>query len=274
MNNFNLKRIYNTRNYIETHYNQIISINALEDISSYSYRNLQRVFYSLFQETIGAYQTRLKVENGYKKLLYSNKQVSDIALEIGFADVQSFSKTFKKHFKCSPSAARNQKEFLLNDFHPKELIVSILEPEIVFVPEITAYYSSCKTSYINPEIETLWDSLLENEIAEPISDYFGIITDDILITEKSKCTYEACIVTEAIIRNLPTKKLFGGRYARFFHHGSYETLEDTYQQIFGAWFLSNNFEISHLPVIEQYIKNDSNCKTPADYLTAIYIPLI
>jgi len=270
----NLKRIYNTRNHIEIHYNQIISISALEDISSYSYRNLQRVFYSLFKETIGAYQTRLKVENGYKKLLYSNKQISDIALEVGFADVQSFSKTFKKHFGFSPSAARNQKELLLNDFHPQESIPSVLKPEILFIPEITAYYSSCKTSYINPEIETLWDTLLENEIPAPISDFFGIITDDIVITEKSKCTYEACIVTEAVVKNLPVKKLFGGRYARFFHHGSYETLEGTYQEIFGGWFLNHDIEISHLPVIEQYIKNDSNCDTSADYLTAIFIPLV
>ncbi|UWY30431.1 AraC family transcriptional regulator [Flavobacterium sp. TR2] len=274
MNDFNLKRIYNTRNYIETHYNQMISIDNLEDISSYSYRNLQRVFYSLFQETIGAYQTRLKVENGYKKLLYSNKQISDIALEVGFADVQSFSKTFKKHFNCPPSKARNQKELLLHDFHEQQTISSALEPEIAFIPEITAYYSSCKTFYINPEIENLWDALLENEITEPISDFFGIITDDIVITEKSKCTYEACIVTKAVVKNLPVKKLFGGKYARFFHHGSYETLEETYQQIFGGWFLNNDIEISHLPVIEQYIKNDSNSVSPAEYLTAIFIPLI
>ncbi|MET3026660.1 AraC family transcriptional regulator [Flavobacterium sp. UW10123] len=270
----NLKRIYNTRNYIETNYNKIISISELEDISSYSYRNLQRVFYSLFQETIGAYQTRLKVEIGYKKILYSNNQISDIALEVGFADVQSFSKTFRKHFNCPPSTARNQKELLLNDFHPQEPVYNILDPEIVFIPEITAYYSSCKTSYINPEIETLWDTLLKNEITEPISDFFGIITDDVLITEKSKCTYEACIVSKTTIRNLPTKKLFGGRYARFLHHGCYDTLEDTYQQIFGAWLLNNDIEVSHLPVIEQYIKNDLNCNTPSEYLTAIYIPLI
>lgn len=274
MSDFNLKRIYNTRNFIEMNYNQIISISSLEDISSYSYRNLQRVFYSLFKETIGAYQTRLKIENGYKRLLYSNAPISDIALEVGFADVQSFSKTFKKHFNCSPSVARNQKELLLNDVPPQQTISPVLEPEILFIPEKTVYYSSCKTSYINPEIETLWDTLLENEFSEPITDFFGIITDDIVITEKTKCTYEACIVTETITKNLPVKKIFGGRYARFFHHGCYETLEDTYQQIFGKWFLNNNVEFSHLPVIEHYITNNGNCDTPSDYLTAIFIPLL
>ncbi|MCV9930065.1 AraC family transcriptional regulator [Flavobacterium sp. LS1R49] len=274
MNDFNLKRIYNTRNYIETHYNQIISIDSLENISCYSYRNLQRIFYSLFNETIGAYQTRLKIENGYKKLLYSNAPISDIALEVGFADVQSFSKTFKKHFNCSPSLARNQKELLLNDLHPQQAIFCILKPEIFFIPEITVYYLSCKTSYINPEIENLWDTILKNDFPRTNTDFFGVITDDILITEKSKCTYEACIATSVTIKNLPLKTIFGGKYASFFHEGSYETIEDTYQQIFGGWFLSNDFEFSHSPVIEKYIKNEANCDNESDYLTAIFIPLI
>jgi AraC family transcriptional regulator len=274
MSDFNLKRIYNTRNYIETHYNQIISIDSLEFISCYSYRNLQRIFYSLFNETIGAYQTRLKVENGYKKLLYSNKQVSDIALEVGFSDVQSFSKTFKKHFNCSPSLARNQKNSLLNDVYLQQTISCVLKPKIIFIPEITVYYSSCKTSYVNPEIESLWDTILKNEFPETNTDFFGVIADDIVITEKSKCTYDACVATSSPIKNLQAKTIFGGKYAQFFHQGGYETLEDTYQQIYGGWFLDNDFEFSHSPVIEQYLKNDASCDNEADYLTAIFVPLI
>lgn len=274
MNDYNLKHIYNTRNYIEMHYNQIISINSLEDISCYSYRNLQRIFYSLFKETIGAYQTRLKVENGYKKLIYSNEQISEIALEVGFSDVQSFSKTFKKHFNYAPSLARNQKELLLNDVPLIPNISCTLNPEISVIPETTVYYLSCKTPYINPEIEQLWETLLENKFPETSTDFYGVITDDILITDKINCTYEACVATTAILKNLPKKQIFGGKYARFFHHGSYDTLEDTYQQIFGGWFLNNTFELSHLPVVEQYVKNSDNCSNESQYLTAIYIPLI
>jgi AraC family transcriptional regulator len=274
MSSYNLNRIYDTRNYIETHYNQIISISSLEVISCYSYRNLQRIFYSLFNETIGAYQTRLKVENGYKKLLYSNKQVSDIALEVGFADLQSFSKTFKKHFGSAPTLARSKKELLLKENHPIQRIPYILKPEIVFIPETPVYYSSCRTSYINPEIELLWDTILKNNTAETSSGYFGVIADDIVITEKSKCNYDACIATSITIKNLAVKTIFGGKYACFFHHGSYETLEETYQQIYGGWFLDNDFEFSNTAVIEQYLKNDANCQSEADYLTAIFIPLL
>jgi AraC family transcriptional regulator len=274
MSHSNLKRIYNTRNYIEINYNQIISTDTLEAVSCYSYRNLQRVFHSLFNETIGSFQTRLKLENGYKKILYSNKQISDIALEVGFADVQSFSKTFKKHFNFPPSVARSQKEILLNDTNPQQTIACLLKPEILFKPEIMVYYSSCKTSYVNPEIEQLWDLFLKNALTETDSAYFGVIADDIVITEKSKCTYDACITTCISTKNAPTKSIFGGKYARFTHYGSYSNLEVTYQQIFGSWLLDNEFECSHTPVIEEYIKNDANCDCEDDYLTAIYIPLL
>jgi AraC family transcriptional regulator len=270
----NLKRIYNTRNYIETHYNQIISVEILESISCYSYRNLQRIYYSLFNETIGAYQTRLKIENGYKKLLYSNKQISDIALEIGFSDVQAFSKAFKKHFNFSPSSARSQKEIILSDSVIQQSIDVYLNPENVYIPETTVYYSSYRTSYINPEIETLWDTILNNEIEESNSNYFGVIADDIVITNKSKCSYDACIQTSNTLTNLPSKLIFGGNYARFFHKGSYDNLENTYQQIFGGWLLENEIECSHKPVIEHYINNEANCENENEYLTAIYIPLL
>ena len=38
-----LTQIYNTQDYIEAHYNELIAVSTLEKISCYSYRNLQRV---------------------------------------------------------------------------------------------------------------------------------------------------------------------------------------------------------------------------------------
>ncbi|WP_024982711.1 AraC family transcriptional regulator [Flavobacterium succinicans] len=268
------KRIYNPRHYIEKNYNKTISIKSLEMVSCYSYRNLQRIFFSLFKETIGAYQTRLKVENGYKKIVYSNAKISDIALEIGFSDVQSFSKTFKKHFNCSPSQARNQKELLLNDTEVQNSIISITAPEILYIPKKTVYYLSCKTSYINPEIEQLWKTILKNDFSEVSTQFYGLIADDVVITEKSKCTYDACLETNSILTNLPSKSIFGGNYAKFIHQGSYQDLENTYQQIFGSWILESKQECSHTPVIEQYLKNESNCTHENEYLTALFIPLL
>jgi AraC family transcriptional regulator len=274
MSEFYLKRIYATQNYIETNYNKSISISELEHVSCYSYRNLQRIFFSLFHETIGAYQTRLKVENGYKNLLYSKKQISDIAIEVGFSDLQSFSKTFKKHFGFSPSVARNEKKSLFISNNLSTAIPYNLEPEIVFIPQILVNYSSCKTIYINPEIESLWANFLQNDFPETDANYFGVISDDVIITDKAKCNYDACIASASLNTNLPSKHIFGGNYAQFIHQGSYNTIDKTYQQIYGGWILDNHLEFSHSPIIEHYIKHDANTASEKDFVTAILIPLL
>lgn len=274
MSEFYLKRIYDTQNYIEKNYNKLIAVNELEAISCYSYRNLQRIFSSLFNETIGGYQTRLKVENGYKIVLYSKNQISDIAIEVGFSDLQSFSKTFKKHFGISPSVARNRKEILFRDNNYIQSIDYDLEPDIIFIPKKTVNYSSCRTNYINPEIESLWDNFLKNNPDDANSQYFGVISDDVIITNKAKCNYDACVFTENLNPKLPIKEIFGSKYAKFIHNGNYNTIENTYAQIYGGWILDNQLEFSHSPIIEQYINHDSNTSSESDFVTEILIPLL
>ncbi len=95
--------------YIEKHYNENLFIEKLEQLSNYSYRNTQRIFKGIFNELIEAFQKRLKLENAYKKLIYTNESISSIAYAVGFDSLQSFSKFFKKQFAHSPSDARDEK---------------------------------------------------------------------------------------------------------------------------------------------------------------------
>jgi|GEM_PF-1739300 len=58
-----LEKIQHIIKYIEEHYHQNISVQKLEHISNYSYRNVQRVFKAVFKELLGAFQKILKLEN-------------------------------------------------------------------------------------------------------------------------------------------------------------------------------------------------------------------
>jgi AraC family transcriptional regulator len=60
------KEFYKTRlqqvvSYLRTKYNKKILIEDLEELSNFSYRNLQRIFKAQYKETIGAYVIRIKV---------------------------------------------------------------------------------------------------------------------------------------------------------------------------------------------------------------------
>ena len=104
-----LNGVLNTIHFIEKHYNKPISVQDLERVSHYSYRNIQRIFKYSCGETIGNYQQRLKVENAYKLILYTQNPLSDIALSVGFESLAAFSKAFKHRFGVSPKQARQTK---------------------------------------------------------------------------------------------------------------------------------------------------------------------
>jgi AraC family transcriptional regulator len=64
------------------------------------------VFKNIFKESLGAFQKRLKLELGYKRLIYTQDPITEIALEAGFESLQAFTKSFKQTFQINPSEAR------------------------------------------------------------------------------------------------------------------------------------------------------------------------
>lgn len=269
-----LSRIYKTVDFIEQNYNKQISVKDLENVSRYSYRNIQRIFKHLCNETIGAYQVRLRMERAYKLILYSKDNLSEIAYEVGFESLSAFSKAFKKQFGITPRQAKKEKEKLFN----KLSFISIedkriIKPKIIYLPQVKVYYQSVYTDYINEEIELLWEKFASNNFPENNTQYFGVIADEPLITEKIKCRYDACCTLQPLNKKFPTKNLLGGKYAQFIHHGSYNSIEETYKNIYSGWILTCKLEFGNSPIIEQYIQNSSNTDSEKDYVTAILLPL-
>lgn len=264
----------NTVSFIENHYNEPISIKDLETVSYYSYRNIQRIFKCTCGETIGAFQKRLRVENAYKLILYSKMPLSEIALEVGFDNLASFSKAFKQHFGISPKDARKSKPILFeNNKISPTLATEEIPYQTIYLPPLKVYFKSIKTYYLNDEIEVLWDKIMSLDLPEKGVDYYGVIADEPLITDEIKCRYDACISQPPKDKTLSSKTILGGRYAQFFHYGSYDTIEDTYSKIYARWILNTKLEFSPSPIIEQYIKHDSNTSHESEYVTAILLPL-
>ena len=231
-----LECIFNTINHIETCYNQAISIQELERTSHYSYRNIQRIFKYTCGETIGAYQKRLRVEKGYKLLLYTKENLSQIAIEVGFDNISSFSKAFRQHFGVSPREARTNKVVIFekNALVPA-LSAKVLKPEIVYLSPLKVYCQSINTDYANHDIEMLWSKLMSWDFPKNGTEYYGVVADEPLITEKIKCRYDACASLPTSSKSLPNKTIFGSKYAKFLHLGSYDTIENTYSKIYANW---------------------------------------
>lgn len=66
-----------------------------------------------------------------------------------------------------------------------------------------------------------------------------------------------------VLNDMQIKKLCGGKYARFTHRGTVNTLIQTYYYIWGAWFPKSGFELANRDDFECYTErftgaNDSN----------------
>ncbi|WP_214226334.1 AraC family transcriptional regulator [Pedobacter sp. B4-66] len=270
-----LEKIQHIIKYIEEHYHQNISIQKLEHISNYSYRNVQRVFKAIFRESLGAFQKRLKLENAYKKLIYTSDTITDISYAVGFDSLQSFSKAFKKQFKVSPIQARTEKLTVFENFinnHSEE--DRNINYELVFLKEMKVFYIGIQTkNYNGIEIESLWDKIDTVTGKDKETAYFGIIVDQPLITNKLKCRYEACIDKELPSKEFLSTHIFGGRYAKYIHKGSYGSIEDTYRQIYKDWLFNSILEFDSSPIIEHYRRNNYNTENMNDYITEILIPI-
>jgi len=270
-----LARIQQIIRYIEEHYNEDLSIERLEQLSNYSYRNAQRIFKGIFNESIGAFQKRLKLENAYKKLIYTDESISTIAYAVGFDSLQSFSKSFKKQFAHSPSDARDEKTSIFQEFIAGLAVEhQSLHHDIVFLRAQQVFSIGIHTDqYRNREIDQLWADIDTLVAADFSADYYGVIVDQPLITDRLKCRYEACVDQDPASPLFFPRYIMGGRYLRYIHKGDYQGIMDTYRRIYKESLLQGAYAFDNDPILEHYVKNETNTAHVNDYVTEILIPL-
>lgn len=96
------RRILNGKEFIDSNYTESITIEQIARIAGMS----EYHFFRLFKQTIGCTPYQYVLSNRLNKasqLLKADYQVSDVAVLMGFSDIHSFSKAFKKQFGISPT---------------------------------------------------------------------------------------------------------------------------------------------------------------------------
>ncbi|NET35711.1 MAG: helix-turn-helix transcriptional regulator [Cyanothece sp. SIO1E1] len=82
--------------------------NSISNHSFYSYRHSNRLFALQKGESIKSFSNKIRLQKAAEYLRYSTRNILDIAFEVGYETSASFSKAFKKAYRMSPSAYREQ----------------------------------------------------------------------------------------------------------------------------------------------------------------------
>ena len=280
-----IERYQKLLEFLDKQFKSSISSKDIEEVSFYSYRNINRIFYALQQETIGHYLKRIKLEKAAEYLKYSLDEVSDIAISVGYADLPTFSKAFKNHFGCSPTHYRNSeilKEEILEETIKDSQGFNKLEFTIEELPAFKILYLQYKGNYDNIKaIEQTWEKLvryaLKKKLFKDETIIVGEVLDDDEISESLKCRYNAGIIIDSNA-DITTEGLFGTKeieaqkYAKFMHIGSHESCFETYNSIYMHWMKDVKLEFEDKPTLEFYL-NDEEITPKEKLITEIYIPV-
>lgn len=101
------KPVQDAVDYIETHYNQKITLNGVASLVNFSPEYFSRLFVKDTGINFVTYVNQLRMKHAAKMLESTDKKIYEIAEETGFSNVSYFLTAFKKHFGQTPNEYRS-----------------------------------------------------------------------------------------------------------------------------------------------------------------------
>jgi transcriptional regulator GlxA family with amidase domain len=94
--------------YIETNFQDKITVDQLADMFGIGRRSLERRFKKATSNTLTEYIQRVKIEAAKKDFETSNKNINEVMWDVGYSDTKAFRTIFKRTTGLSPLEYRNK----------------------------------------------------------------------------------------------------------------------------------------------------------------------
>ena len=92
------------------HYTEELKLSDMASLFGYSDAYLSRMFKKYAKINFKAYLQEIRMSYAYRELLNTEKTISQIALDNGFASSRAFSRDFQKKYGELPSSLRQRME--------------------------------------------------------------------------------------------------------------------------------------------------------------------
>lgn len=279
--------------FIENNLYEPITARNVANAVSYSYYHFHRYFHIMMGETISEYIRFRRLTEATKSLLYSEKKILDIAVSLHFQSHEAFTRAFKNRYDVTPKQYRNNRiDVLIGNklqldaselLHRNSKITLI--PEIVNVPSKKIMGIRFEISIAdNKSIEQwgIFNKQLKSMKNIPThSNRYGFFeisnnceiknfTEDSLTTEFIGMEVDG---TSIVPKNMLIKKFSGGKYAKFIHTGTVNTLCMTYRYIWGTWLPNSNEQLDMRDDFECYTERFLGAKNDNSQID-IYFPIV
>jgi AraC family transcriptional regulator len=273
-------RINKVLSYIDFHLDEKQDLVSLAEMAFFSKFHFHSIMSSYLGEPLAVYINRIKLEKAAILLKYSDNSIEKIAYTIGYETPTSFSKSFKKAFKVSPTDFKkiNAGSFTIKPKLKTDKVFD-LASGVRQIKPFNALTYQVKGKVGDEKTYEGWAELLsfayENSFINDITKFIAVHWDDPTITNEDNLRYDACISINKELKQtgkFTFKHFTGGKYLCVSYQGDYIYLPDVYNQIFKDYIFEQNYRLREEPIFEEFL-NSINDTPKNKLLTVIHIPI-
>ncbi|MEJ8676800.1 AraC family transcriptional regulator [Chromobacterium amazonense] len=269
--------------YIASHLDQPLEVERLSRVAHFSVFHFHRQFSAYLGVSVARYILAQRLRRASYWLVFQpGAKITDIALDCGFDNPESFSRAFRQMLGQSPSEFRRCPDW--SGWHarmtpPVSERMSSMEVRIVMVEPVMV----AALEHLGPP-EKVNDSALrfiewrKESGLSPVasSQTYGIAYDNPETTEPEKFRFDICGSIDAPppanAQGVVGKRIPGGRCAVVRHQGSHHKIGDSVWYLYREWLPGSGETPRDFPVYFHYLNLASD--TPEHLLqTDIYLPL-
>lgn len=294
-----IRRIHKVQDFIEHHIGQSLSIEELSDIAGFSKYHFSRIFQGMLHESLAHYVNRIRLENSLFLLAHRiDKNMTDIAYELGYTDSAVFSRAFKNYYGISPREYRNEysknckDSFLLSEYNKdtarKEevgnsfpvtgqiTIENLEDKQAIYVRHIGTY-ETLAIEYVGL-MQKLFDYAKKHHLlVEEENWFFAIYHDNPEFAEESQFRTSLCLTVPKGIQIqedgiIGKMTLEGGLYAVGHFHIQEEQYSDAWNYMYREWITGSGYVPRNYNPFEVYCNNPDTSESHIHEVD-IYVPI-
>jgi AraC family transcriptional regulator len=277
------ERIGKVIDYLSAHLDEDLDVEQLSRVANLSKFHFHRVFTAHTGVPVAQLVNLMRLKRASFQLAFNRSYpITDIALDAGYSNPESFSRAFKKAHGQTPSQFRSSPEW--DDWTEKfqfqrsernrkmnvEIVdfaeekVAVLEhvgPPTTLMTSVTKFIEWRKSSKLSPEAT---------------SNTYGVPYTDPDKVDADRFRFDICGTIRSDVpdneQGVVTGKIPGGRCARTRHHGSTDAIADTVRRLYAEWLPQSNEALRDFPCFFHYIDRMPRV-SEHEQVTDIYLPL-
>ncbi len=273
--------------YIERKLTGKLDLEMVADFAGFSPYYFLRMFRACTGYTPKEYIQLRRLSKAGRDLLFTRDTILTIARKYGFDSQEAFTRAFKKQHGVTPGKLRKTRQAVCY-VSPVNALGSTakattgvsMTPKIVEMGEMKVIGLKCQTTMKENTIPQLWGQFNTNcnRVPNRTDDKFALgvcpYVDMEHFDENTPFEYItglAVTTFDNVPEDMVAYTIPAAKYAVFTHKGALDTLQDTYNQIFGTALSENGLELDSKDQIELYDERFKWGEPDSEF--DIYIPV-